>query len=173
MMSTRFLNSLAALILSTSAAAASELVQTHLAGLKDVDLLVFVPHDISPRSNELQKTLQSEVGARLHEAGIATAGGGPALLSISLIALSSAELGCPDRVAVLVRIEEFEDVTLKRSPSVSVAGGGQAATWAQHFLFACGKDEVEEKSRQWVLFWVEDFVDAVKLADKEASEPRR
>lgn len=119
--------------LAAGPAAASTLKPTHLKGLQQVSLHVYVDRDLEGYAG-FERELVARVQALLAKDGISTAGSDTTSLAVEVMTYSAGNHLASDLALVSVSVELIEQVQLLRDPSLKIPGHNGAVTWSSRWI---------------------------------------
>jgi hypothetical protein len=124
---------LVAASLAAEAAATSSLKLTHLKGLQQVSLHVYVDRDLEGYAG-FERELIARVQALLAKDGISTAGSDTTSLAVEVMTYPAGNHLASDLALVSVSVELVEQVQLLRDPSLKIPGHNGAVTWSSRWI---------------------------------------
>lgn len=112
---------------------ASTLKPTHLKGLRQVSLYVYVDRDVEGYTR-FERELMARVQTILAKDQISTAGSDTTSLSVQVTTYPVGNHLASDAVLVSVSVELTEQVQLLRDPSLKIPGHNGAVTWSSRWI---------------------------------------
>ena len=142
-------------------AEASTLKPTHLKGLRQVNLYVYVDRDLEGCSG-LEREVVAQVEAILAKDGISTAGSDTTSLSVEVMTHPAGNRLSSDEVLVSVSVELTEQVKLLRNPSLKIPGRNGAVTWSSRWIGVESKGDLRAAVEKDIDLRVGNFAAEVK-----------
>lgn len=144
---------------------ASTLKPTHLKGLQQLSLSVYVDRDLDGYA-DFERQLAGRVEAILAKDGISAAGSDTTSLSVEVLTYPVGNHLASDAVLVSVSVELSEQVRLLRNPSLKIPGRNGAVTWSSRWIGVESKDDLRAAVEKDVDLRVGLFTADVKMAKK-------